>query len=156
MQGAPHIADHLRYWASNRPQQAAAEFASGPLSWAALDAGSDELANGLLGIGLDPGDRVAALLDSTPEFVELVAACIKAGLILCPLNVRLAAPELLHQIRDSGAAVLVTAKSPSARLEPVAHELGTLPVYCLDSTCRAGLSVPAVGGWRGPAPVRAR
>lgn len=152
MEGAPHIADHLRYWACNRPQLAAAEFASGPLSWAALDAGSDELANGLLGIGLNPGDRVAALLDSTPEFVELVAACIKAGLILCPLNVRLTAPELLHQIQDSGAAVLLTAKSPSLRLEPAAHELGALPVYCMDA--HAGRDFRCLRSAVGPAQRR--
>ena len=54
-----------------------------------------------------PGDRVATLTGTSPEHVVVFFACAKAGLILMPLNWRLAPPELAYQLADAEPAVLL-------------------------------------------------
>ncbi|MEZ5825119.1 MAG: AMP-binding protein, partial [Geminicoccaceae bacterium] len=56
------------------------------------------LAHALLGIGLERGDRVAVLAYNRLEWVEIYAACAKAGLVAVPINFRLVGPEALHII----------------------------------------------------------
>jgi fatty-acyl-CoA synthase len=77
------------------------------LSYARLDERTDRLAQALLGLGLEPGDRVAAWMADVFEYVEVYLAAAKAALVVCPVNARLVAPEAEHLLTDSGARVLV-------------------------------------------------
>ncbi len=134
-----HIADHIRYWARNRPDVAAAIFDDGTaLTWRQLDDGSDRIAAGLLLRGLVAGDRVSVLLDAHPAFVELAAACIKAGLILSPLNIRLTGPELLHQLRDAGSRLVVTSAALGPGLATAQQALPELDICCTDGQTGPG------------------
>ncbi|MBE0506650.1 MAG: long-chain fatty acid--CoA ligase [Marinospirillum sp.] len=56
---------------------------------------------------LKPGDRIAWLGESRAEFFALLFACGKAGLILVPLNWRLAQGELLQLLEDCSPVVLI-------------------------------------------------
>lgn len=66
------------------------------------------LANGLLSLGLQKGDRVAMLSQNSAEFMALYLACGRAGLIAQPLNWRLAAPELSRIVSNSDSRVLIS------------------------------------------------
>lgn len=59
--------------------------------------------------GLAEGDRVAYLGHSRAEFFAMLFGCAKAGLILVPLNWRLAAPELEVLLEDARPGVLIHA-----------------------------------------------
>ena len=54
------------------------------------------LAHSLLARGLQPGDRVGIVATDSFEHVEIVLACLKAGVTLCDLNYRLRTPELAN------------------------------------------------------------
>jgi acyl-CoA synthetase (AMP-forming)/AMP-acid ligase II len=69
----------------------------------------DRLANGLLGLGLDAGDRVAILSRNCAEYLELYFACARSGLIAQPLNWRLSTSELGRILDDGGARVVISA-----------------------------------------------
>jgi fatty-acyl-CoA synthase len=58
------------------------------------------LANGLLGLGLSKGDRVAVLAYNRIEWAEIYAATAKAGLVAVPINFRLTGQEALHILRS--------------------------------------------------------
>ena len=62
------------------------------------------------------GDRLAILLPNGPEYIELVYACSWLGVIVVPINTRLAPVEIDRVLADanprSGAA-FVTASSDS-------------------------------------------
>jgi fatty-acyl-CoA synthase len=77
------------------------------VTYAELDAASGALGAGLLARGLRPGDRVATLTGNSPEHVALFFACAKAGLILLPLNWRLAPAELAYQLDDADPATFL-------------------------------------------------
>lgn len=63
-------------------------------SFIQLHASTLRLAAWLASEGLCPGDRVAVLLPNSQECLELTFACAYLGLVLVPLNFRLAAVEL--------------------------------------------------------------
>ncbi|MXP24245.1 AMP-binding protein [Gordonia sp. HNM0687] len=79
------------------------------ITFADLDSRVRRVANGLRGLGLQKGDRVAVLAKNSVEFQELFFAVGRAGLILQPLNWRLATPSLVKLIEDATPKVVITA-----------------------------------------------
>jgi acyl-CoA synthetase (AMP-forming)/AMP-acid ligase II len=77
------------------------------LTYDELNARANRVANGLRGIGVGEGDRVALLLMNGAEFVESFYAVGKIGAVNVPLNWRLVPDELEFILGDSGATVLV-------------------------------------------------
>lgn len=73
-----------------------------------INAAADAVAAGLLAQGLQEGDRVAILCQNCVEFFVILFACQKTGLILCPLNWRLAAPELTEVVQNVGVSLLLS------------------------------------------------
>ena len=76
------------------------------LTYRQLNRRVNQLARFLQGMGLKRGDRCAILAYNCLEFVEVIFATAKLGLILVPLNWRLAPAELSFIISDSGAETL--------------------------------------------------
>ncbi len=60
----------------------------------------NRLANGLIGLGVDKGDRVAFMLTNSIEMVEGLLACAKVGAIYLPINCRLSASEVEYILSD--------------------------------------------------------
>ena len=56
---------------------------------------------------IQPGDRVAALLNNSTDCLELNFACVKLGAIYVPLNWRLTVSELEYIVGDAEPKVLV-------------------------------------------------
>lgn len=77
------------------------------LTWAELEAESDQLAGGYRGLGLAAGDRLASLMPNRIDLVVHYLACFKAGLIATPLNYRYTHREIDHALAVSGARALV-------------------------------------------------
>ena len=69
-----------------------------------LDRHVRKLANALLGLGLQKGDRVGVLSMNSIEYCALYFACGRAGLIAQPMNWRLSPPEL-KKIIDNGSVM---------------------------------------------------
>ncbi|MDQ3066746.1 MAG: long-chain fatty acid--CoA ligase [Actinomycetota bacterium] len=97
----------IRDRARSTPDRVAIDFLGAETTYGELDERSERLAAGFLEAGLVPGDRVATLTGTSPEHVVVFFACAKAGLILMPLNTRLAPPELRFQLEDAEPAVLL-------------------------------------------------
>ncbi len=68
---------------------------------------SRKVANALTGLNVRRGERVAALVTNTAEYVELVFGIAAADAVWVPLNFRLAPEELSFIIADCGAAAVV-------------------------------------------------
>lgn len=68
------------------------------VSYAELDRLADSIAAGLVSRGVQPGDRVAARLPNSIEYVALIHAVARVGAILVPLNTRLTEAEVAYQI----------------------------------------------------------
>lgn len=68
----------------------------------------ERFAQALVKLGVRRGDRVAISLPNVPQFPIAFYGALKAGAIVVPTNPLYTAPELRHQLVDSGARVVVT------------------------------------------------
>ncbi len=85
-------------------------------TWRQLDEISSRLARGYLGLGLQPGDRVASLMPNRTELILHYLACLKSGLVAMPLNYRYMAPEIDHALGVGGARILLAHDERAADL----------------------------------------
>ena len=65
------------------------------------------LAQGLVKLGLQPGDVLAVLLKNGLAYADVVHACRLAGVVYCPINWHFTASEVDFLLRDSGAKALL-------------------------------------------------
>ncbi|OHV65220.1 AMP-binding protein [Pseudofrankia sp. BMG5.36] len=77
-------------------------------------------------LGLQPGDRVASLLENSPEAMLVWWSTQWAGGIAVPINTAYKGEYLRHQLRDSGATVLVVAADLADRARAVTGDLEAL------------------------------
>ncbi|MCH2461113.1 MAG: AMP-binding protein [Gemmatimonadetes bacterium] len=78
------------------------------ITFAELDSGVRKLANALIGLGLQKGDRVGILSMNSIESCTLYFACGLAGLIAQPVNWRLSSPELKKIVDNGRPRVFIT------------------------------------------------
>jgi long-chain acyl-CoA synthetase len=67
-----------------------------------------QLGAGLKALGVVKGDRVAMLLNNSPEFIYTYFAVLFLGAEIIPLNTFLRTEEVIYILNDSGAKLLVT------------------------------------------------
>src|SRR6201992_2457905 len=77
-------------------------------SYRDLQEWSRQLARGLYGIGVRPGDRVALVIDNRPEFVAVKLAVARLGAVAAPVNFSYRADELAVVLNSSQASVLIS------------------------------------------------
>ncbi|MFM6829648.1 MAG: AMP-binding protein, partial [Novosphingobium sp.] len=77
------------------------------VTYAALEARSNQGAHLLRSLGLKRGDGIALLLENNARFFEIVWAAQRAGLYYTCLSTRLATPEIAFILQDSGARALI-------------------------------------------------
>ncbi|MBP1449530.1 MAG: AMP-binding protein, partial [Thermoproteus sp.] len=70
---------------------------------------SDRLAKALREFGVSKGDVVALYLPNTPAFTVAYYAALKIGAVVTPMNPLYTPREVVHQAKDAGARILVTA-----------------------------------------------
>ncbi|MBB94166.1 MAG: malonyl-CoA synthase [Rhodobacteraceae bacterium] len=85
-----------------------------------------QIAHVLTELGLEPGDRLAAQVDKSPEALAVYAACAQAGVVFLPLNTGYTVDELTYFIDNSGARLVVCDGSKLDGLRPVAEKLGAM------------------------------
>ena len=81
------------------------------LSYAELDEASSRVANALVGLKVEKGDRIAMLLPNSPEFAVIYFGIIKAGGIAVLLDTRYHVDELASFFDNCKPKVLVS-KNP--------------------------------------------
>ena len=89
-----------------RPDKVALQFEGDSLTYRELDHGSNRTANGLLSLNVKPDERVGFLGKNSHIYYELLFGIAKAGGVTCPINWRLALPEILYVLNDSRPRVL--------------------------------------------------
>ena len=89
------------------------------MTYGQLDDLSAALGAWLQAQGLEPGARVAIMLPNIPQFAVTMAAVLRAGYTCVNVNPLYTARELEHQLKDSGATVIVILENFAKTLEEV-------------------------------------
>ncbi|MDP2606213.1 MAG: class I adenylate-forming enzyme family protein, partial [Deltaproteobacteria bacterium] len=88
------MGDGLRRSATNFPQKVAARDRFREITYGELNARVNQLANGLLSLGIRKGDDVALLVGNRIEHLEILFATAKIGALAIPLDIKWKALEL--------------------------------------------------------------
>lgn len=104
------------------PQQKALAPGGTGLNFTKLEHRVAEIAAALSKQGFGVGDRLAFLLPNGPEYIELVYACSRLGVIAVPLNTRLSAVEIDRVLADANPHGLVRHSALPVPTTPVAWQ----------------------------------
>jgi len=115
----PHVPEHIDYpetimpavleeTARKYPDHTALIFNNAKIAFHEYNEAVDRFAAALQGLGVKKGDRVAVHLLNCPQFPIAYYAVLRIGGIVVPCNPVYTAREMRHQLKDSGAEVMVT------------------------------------------------
>ncbi|MEV6233286.1 fatty acid--CoA ligase [Saccharopolyspora shandongensis] len=136
----------LAFHAASRPEQTAILHNGNRTSYAQLHRESSRGACALRAGGLGKGARVAYLGKESESYYELLFACAKSGVVLVPINWRLAADEAEYILRDSSAELLFVEQEFLPVAQQLLPELPELrKLVLLDCADPAG---PTVAEWK--------
>ena len=108
------------------------------LSAREVDRAANRIAHGLAGLGVGRGDRVATLIENSPEQVISFFAALKLGAVQVPINTAYKGEFLRHVLTDSGARVMVVQGSLASRVADIAADGGASDLPELRAVVVAG------------------
>lgn len=89
------------------------------ISFAAMSARSDQVANWLRGRGVGPGDRVLVMLGNQLELWETMLAAIKLRAVLIPCTPLLGAPDLTDRVQRGEVRHVVVRAADTVKFDEV-------------------------------------
>ena len=123
------LGDISRIHALTQPQKVAVVDESGTrLSYEQLDQRANILANTLLQLGLNKGDRVAVITENAYYIPEMLIGVSKGGLVYCGINYRLAQGQITGLINDLAPAAIIVQTGFVPVLESILPALGHTPL----------------------------
>ncbi len=125
-------------------------------TWNELLSKCDDLASGLLALGLKPGDRVGIWSPNRPEWLLMQFATARVGIILVNINPAYRTYELEYALNKSGCKALVLAENFKtsdyvAMLRELAPEIDNCEPSTLNSAKLPALQSAIVTGDNAPA-----
>jgi long-chain acyl-CoA synthetase len=104
-----------------------------------------DLSFGLTALGMSPGDRVALMAESRPEWLAVDLAVLAAGAIPVPVYPSLSAGQVRYILADSAASLAVVSTDLQLeKVQEIRHELPHLRVVVVMDATVAGQSPSVV------------
>ena len=124
------LTEYLREWARRTPEKPALIFYGREITYRELDRLSDRFAAWLAAHGTKKGDTVAVFLPNCPQFHIAFFGILKLGAIHVPVNPLFKEHELVYELDDTGAKVLLALDQLYPIVEKVRKQtkVGTLLV----------------------------
>lgn len=141
------LGDFLTKAAEKYPNNEAIHFLGKSVCYRELYEHACRLANGLISLGINKGDRVAIMLPNCPQAVAAYFGTLLLGAVVVQTNPLYVERELEHQLSDSGASALITVDLLYARVARVRGErpeAGPLPQlkHVIVTSIKDGLPFP--------------
>ncbi len=102
-----NLGEILKINAKKFPDRIACCDAARQFTYPEINTRVNRLANSLLALGLEKGDRIAVLMENSIELVELFLAVAKTGMVIVPINFRLVASEIDYIVKNAKAKAIV-------------------------------------------------
>lgn len=118
------ISDVVRQHAEERPQKIAVVFGNRRTTYRDLNSRIDQVANGLLALGVRSKERVAVIDTNSDQFYEIWLGSARIGAVVVPLNSRSTSSEVVTVLTDCSARVVFSGSDYIPLLEQAKAELG--------------------------------
>jgi crotonobetaine/carnitine-CoA ligase len=112
-----------------------------------VDDRARRIATALRELGVRPGDRVASLLENSPEALLFWYGAVLGGVVAVPINSAYKGEYLRHQLSDAGARVLFIAGDFAARAAEVVERVDTLEAVVVAGEANAEIGGLKVLSW---------
>jgi malonyl-CoA/methylmalonyl-CoA synthetase len=90
------------------------------ISYGTFAASTARIANAIRAAGVQPGDRIAAQIDKSPEAIALYVGCLRAGAVYLPLNTAYTPAEVEYFVADAEPRLLVCRPESEHSLSEIA------------------------------------
>jgi len=114
-----NLGQNLKINARKFPNTVALKDSSRSFTYPELNQRVNRLANGLLSLGLNKGDKVAVFMENSIEIVEIFMATAKTGIVMVPINFRLLGKDVAYIVDNSDARALIA----DAEFAPVIRDI---------------------------------
>ncbi len=126
-----------------RPDQPLLVIDDVPLTYKALQERSISAANVLAGLGIQPGDRVALFMGTSPDWVTLWFGLCRLGAVAVPINTAYRGEFLANQLRDSNSKMIALDRSLADRVFSIAADVPSLRAALLREDGKASADAGA-------------
>jgi fatty-acyl-CoA synthase len=146
------LGDVARQQARARSNDIAYSFEGRATTFAEFDRHASQIANGLIEEGIDPGARIAYLGKNSDHYFEILFGAAKAGVVMTPVNWRLAPPEIVYILSDCKAQILFVGSEFTALVRSIANDLPAMKRFI---TMEGGVPEwQSYEAWRDTQPAR--
>jgi crotonobetaine/carnitine-CoA ligase len=97
----------IRQRVADHPKQTWLKFGDSEYAWEEVLSNIQRAANGLLELGVRPGDRVAIMMGNRPEFLWVHFAIVFIGALSVPVNTSQRGATLQHILGDSDSVAII-------------------------------------------------
>ena len=101
------VEDTIRTRVEEHPDAVWLKFRDETYTWSEVLSNIQRAANGLLDLGVRPGERVAILMGNRPEFIWVHLGIVFIGALSVPVNTSQRGATLEHILADSDSVVVV-------------------------------------------------
>ncbi|MDP4177200.1 MAG: long-chain fatty acid--CoA ligase [Bacillota bacterium] len=105
------VSNILRRNAKLYPEKVAIYFENKEITYKRLDNEVDNIAHGLIDMGVKLGDRIAVILGNSPDFIRSYFAITRVGATVIPLNPLYKAGEIKYILNDAKVSIVITSCS---------------------------------------------
>lgn len=120
------IEDVIRTRVQEHPDSVWLKFRDETYTWQEVLANVNRAANGLLDLGVRPGERVAIMMGNRPEFLWIHLGIVFIGALSVPVNISQRGNTLRHILSDSDSVVIVFEENLRDAVVSVREELPSL------------------------------
>ena len=106
-----NLGELLNVSAKKYPERIAIVFGQKKITYKILDELTNDIASGLIDLGIKKGDKVALFLDNCPEFVISYYGILKAGGVVVPINYMFKIEEAKYILEDSQTKAMITLRA---------------------------------------------
>jgi long-chain acyl-CoA synthetase len=128
------VHEFLEASASRLPDKVALLCSGKRLTYARIDAMANKLANALVEIGVQRGDRIAILLPNSVESVIAIFAILKAGCVFVVINNTTKENKLNYILKNCRATALITENKRHSLVKTVLSAVSSLKCCILTGT----------------------
>lgn len=121
-----NLGELLNIGAQAHPHRTAIIFGQKKIDYKTLNETTDQIAAGLIDLGIKRQDKVALFLNNSPEFVISYFAILKAGAAAVPINYMFKMEEAKFILQDSQASCLITSRAYVEMAEKLILRVDTL------------------------------
>src|SRR5260370_36612234 len=120
------IGDALHWYATYTPDKVALVSSLGTQTYSQLWSRVCRLSSALTRLGVEPGDRIALLMQNSSCYIEVYQAAALMGVAVVPLNFRFVASEVEYVVNHSCARALIFDASLADTVDLVRTNLSSI------------------------------